>query len=84
VETAKAFVLDVQTNAAEALEPVDFMAIAQEVGFENQWALFDTYLGAVAQACAEATIPAWKERLGGVDVFTEGHCWVMMESIRVD
>lgn len=84
VEIAKAFVLDVQANAAEALQTVDFMAIAQQVGFENQWALFDAYLGAVARACAEATIPAWQERLGGADVFTEGHCWVMMESLRVD
>ena len=53
----KAFVLDLQANAAEALQSVDFMAIAQEVGFENPWALFDAYLGAVARECAEATIP---------------------------
>jgi glyoxylase-like metal-dependent hydrolase (beta-lactamase superfamily II) len=84
VETAKAFVLDVQANAAAALETVDFMAIAQQVGFENQWALFDAYLGAVARECAAATIPAWQERLGGAGVFTEGHCWAMMESLRVD
>jgi glyoxylase-like metal-dependent hydrolase (beta-lactamase superfamily II) len=84
VETAKEFVLDVKANAAEALQTVDFMAIAQHVGFENQWALFDAYLGAVAHTCAEATIPKWQDRLGGADVFTEGHCWAMMESLRVD
>jgi glyoxylase-like metal-dependent hydrolase (beta-lactamase superfamily II) len=84
VETAKAFVLDVQANAAAALQTVDFMAIAQEVGFDHPWALFDAYLGAVARECAEATIPVWQERLGGTAVFTEGHCWAMMESLRVD
>ena len=84
VETAKAFVLDLQANAAEALQSVDYMAIAQEVGFDNSWALFDAYLGAVAHQCAETTIPDWQERLGGTDVFTEGHCWAMMESLRVD
>jgi glyoxylase-like metal-dependent hydrolase (beta-lactamase superfamily II) len=84
VETAKEFVLDVQANAAAALESVDFMAIAQEVGFENPWALFDVYFAAVARECAEATIPVWQERLGGTDVFTEGHCAVMMESLQVD
>ncbi len=84
VETAQAFVLDVQANAAAALQSVDFMAIAQEVGFENPWALFDAYLGAVARECAAATIPVWQERLGGTDVFTEGHCWTMVGSLRVD
>jgi glyoxylase-like metal-dependent hydrolase (beta-lactamase superfamily II) len=84
VETAKAFVLDVQVNAAEALQTVDFGAIAQQVDPNNPWALFDAYLGAVAQACTDATVPDWQERLGGADVFTYGHCWVMQESLRVD
>jgi hypothetical protein len=84
VETAQAFVLDVQANAAAALQSVDFMAIAQVVGFENPWTLFDAYLGAVARECAAATIPDWQERLGGTDVLTEGHCWAMVGSLRVD
>jgi hypothetical protein len=67
-----------------ALAEVDFMAIAEEVGFENPWALFEVYFAAVARECAEATIPVWQERLGGTDVFTEGHCAVMMESLQVD
>lgn len=84
VETTQAYVLDVRANAAAALQTVDFAAIAQAVGFENPWALFDAYLGEVAATCAEATIPAWQDRLGGADVFTESHCWAMMESLRVD
>ncbi len=84
VEMARDYVLDVQANAGQALQTVDFNAIAVEVGYENPWALFDVYLSAVAQACADATIPEWEDRLGGADVFTHSHCWVMVESLRVD
>ena len=84
VETARAYVADVRRNAAEANATVDFAAIAQKVGADNLWALFDAYLDTVAQACADATIPVWRDRLGGTDVFTERHCWVMAESLRID
>jgi glyoxylase-like metal-dependent hydrolase (beta-lactamase superfamily II) len=84
VETQKKYMLDIQANAAQALQTVDFMAIGQEVGFENAWLLFDTYLDAVAQTCADLTEPNWVDRLGGVDVFTFDHCWVVAESLRID
>lgn len=84
VETALAYVRDLQANGAEAIRTVDFMAVAQEVGFEDQWALFDAYLDAVAQACADATLAQWGERLGGAEAFTHSHCWTMTESLRVD
>jgi glyoxylase-like metal-dependent hydrolase (beta-lactamase superfamily II) len=84
VETAREYVLDVRDNAALALDEVDFFAIAQETGFENQWLLFDTYLDAVAQNCAEKTVPEWSGRLGGVDIFTFGHCHAVMESLRIE
>ncbi|MGH6915098.1 MAG: MBL fold metallo-hydrolase, partial [Geminicoccales bacterium] len=84
VETQRAYIMDIQANAAEALQTVDLMAIAQETGFENQWLLFDTYLDAVAADCEEATLAEWGDRLGGAAVYTFGHCWQMMESLRVD
>ena len=87
VETSRAYVQDVKANAAMALQAVDFGAIAGEVvpaNPNNPWALFDVYLDAVAQACTDATIPAWQERLGGTDVFTFSHCWAMVESLRLD
>ena len=55
---------------------MDFFAIAEEVGFENQWLLFDTYLDSVAQSCADATEANWVDRLGGTDVFTSSCCEV--------
>lgn len=84
VETARQYVLDVQANAAAALQQVDFFAIAQETGFENQWLLFDTYLDTVAQTCAEATVSEWSGQLGGVDIFTFSHCYAALESLRIE
>jgi glyoxylase-like metal-dependent hydrolase (beta-lactamase superfamily II) len=84
VEIQKEYMQDIQVNAAQALQTVDFFAIAQEVGFANPWVLFDTYFDAVAQECADLTEPGWVDRLGGVDVFTFDHCFKMMESLRID
>ncbi|MGH2374706.1 MAG: MBL fold metallo-hydrolase, partial [bacterium] len=75
---------DVRANAKKALQTVDFMGIARETGFENQWLLFDRYLNSVAKACADLTIPKWRDRLGGADVWTQSHCLVMVESLRID
>lgn len=84
VETAKEYILDVQTNIMKAFQTVDFNAIAGEVGYENKWLLFKVYLDALAEACAADTIPKWIDRLGGADVFTFDHCWMMQEHIRID
>ena len=84
VETQKAYIADVGANAAEALRSVDFMAIAQEIGFENVELLLDRYLDAVTQRCADLTVPKWVSRLGGADVFTFDHCHMLMQSIRID
>lgn len=77
-------VLDVRENAAEAPQTVDFMAIAQDVGFENQWVLFDRCLDAVPRACTDATLPGSQHRLGGGEVFTFSHRWTMAENLRID
>jgi glyoxylase-like metal-dependent hydrolase (beta-lactamase superfamily II) len=84
VRTQMEYVGDVRTNAGKALQTVDFMAIAKETGFENSWLLFDRYLSAVAKACADLTVPAWRGRLAGADVWTASHCKTMAESLRID
>ena len=84
VEIQQEYILDMQANAAQALQTVDFFAIAQETGFENPWLLFDTYLDAVAQECARLTLPKWQDQLGAADIWTVEHCFKLAESLRID
>jgi glyoxylase-like metal-dependent hydrolase (beta-lactamase superfamily II) len=84
VEIALEYVNSVRFNARRALQTVDFMGVAKETGFEDPFRLFDRYLDAVAKACADPIIPKWRDRLGGVEAFTQGHCWVMQNSLRID
>jgi glyoxylase-like metal-dependent hydrolase (beta-lactamase superfamily II) len=84
VTVAREFVYDLLTTAGQSFQKVDFNAVAQSTGFEDPWKLFDKYLNSVAQACYEVMLPKWKDRLGGTDSFLYDHCWVMMESLRID
>lgn len=84
VETQKEYILDIQANATKALQSVDFTEIAEDVGFENPWQLFGTYLDAVEDECVDSTVPDWTGKLAGVDVFTGSHCAKIIESLRID
>lgn len=84
VEMQKAYILDMQANAAKALQTVDFNAIATEVGYANLWLLFGTYLDAVGEECARLTEEQWGGKLAAVDVFTKSHCDKLAESLRID
>ena len=84
VETQKEYILDIQNNAAKALQTVDFMGIAQATGFENPWLLFGTYLGAVEEECAKLTAEKWTGVLAGSDLFSASHCARLVESLRID
>jgi glyoxylase-like metal-dependent hydrolase (beta-lactamase superfamily II) len=84
VEVQKAYMTDIVANGQTALKTVDFMAIAKQTGFENLALLFDTYLEAVSQKCADLTEPNWIDRLGGVDVWTRSHCDRVVEALRID
>jgi hypothetical protein len=63
---------------------VDFYANAKETGFENTALLFDTYLDAVTQKCADLTQPKWTNRLGGADIWTFDHCYAVIMALRID
>jgi len=84
VEIQREYFQDIQANSITALQSVDFMAVAGEIGFENIWLLFDTYLDRVTAKCTELTEEKWKDKLGAADVFTESHCFKIIESLRVD
>ncbi len=84
VQMQRDYVEDVRQNALTALQSVDFNAIAADVGFANPWVLFGSYLGQLADHCAELTEADWVGVLGGADVFTHSHCDRMVESLRID
>ncbi|MBI3320502.1 MAG: MBL fold metallo-hydrolase [Candidatus Omnitrophica bacterium] len=84
VEVQREYVQDLRANAGKALQTVNFYAVAQKTGMDDLALLFDTYLREVTQACAEATIPAWKDRLGGVEILTPSHCYQVIMALRVD
>ena len=44
VEVAKEYIGSLQANAGNALQTVDFMAIAQETGFGNPYVIFNAFL----------------------------------------
>jgi len=84
VEIQKEYFQDIQNNAAEANQQADFMAIAQEVGFENPWLIFQIYADTITQQCTDETVSKWLDKLGAVDLFTYDHCWKISESQRID
>jgi len=84
VEIQQEYVLDMQANAAKALQTVDFNTIAQEVGFGNIWLLIDKYLDAVAEECSDLTLEKWKNNLAAADVFTSSHCFKLVENLRIN
>jgi len=84
VQIQKEYFDDIQKNAGLANQQVDFMSIAQKVGFENLWLVFQIYADTITQQCTDATLPNWIDRLGGADLFTYDHCWKISESQRID
>jgi len=84
VEVQKEYMQDIYANAGKALQTVNFYAIAKKVGYTNTNLLFETYLDAVSQECANLTEPQWLDKLGGVDIWTKDHCYKVIMSIRVD
>lgn len=84
VEVQRDYFRDVRTSCETALRSINWMEVANEVGWDNLWVVFDAYLDRVAQTAAAEVTPKWLGRLAAADVFTEDHCWVMMESLRID
>lgn len=84
VQIQKEYFEDIQAAAAKANQEVSFMAIGQEVGFENLWLVFQIYADSITQQCTNEVVPKWVDKLGGVDLFTYDHCWKISEAQRID
>jgi hypothetical protein len=50
----------------------------------NVWAIFRTYLDAVAKQAADPVIAKYLGVLAAADVFTQTHAWTLLESFRID
>ncbi|MBX0297626.1 MBL fold metallo-hydrolase [Haloarcula nitratireducens] len=84
VRTQLEFVTDLKANAEAAIESVNFQSVAQEVGTDNPWVLFDAYLDALTEHAAAATLETWAGRLRGAEVFMASHAETMVEALRID
>jgi len=50
----------------------------------NAWAIFRTYLDAVAKQGAGPVTAKYLGVLAAADVFTQAHAWTLVESFRID
>lgn len=78
VETQQAYVADVFQSADRALSSMDvgaaFGAAAARGGQGNLYAFSSILYDANSQRCADEVEEKWRGLLGGVDIYTFGHC----------
>jgi len=97
VEVQREYVLDLQKAVDEAIDlstqapseenPISFQQIfadSAEANPDNVWALFETYLEALARFAEKKVLDKWLGVLGGADVYTFENCYQMVWSERVD
>jgi glyoxylase-like metal-dependent hydrolase (beta-lactamase superfamily II) len=69
VQTNREYLHDLRTSVAEALRTVDRGEAAAVVPDNNRQAMLKVWMDAVVARAAELMPSAWKERLGGTDIF---------------
>jgi glyoxylase-like metal-dependent hydrolase (beta-lactamase superfamily II) len=74
--------LTASTKAAMSLDPTPYFQKYGPTG--NSWAIFKTYLAAVADKAAAPVVAKYTGVLAAVDVFTVDNCFAMLESLRID
>lgn len=84
VVIAKTYLKDLIEAAETGRRSTDFYAVGQRVGFEDKWKLVGAYMDDVADVCTRIMLEKWKDRLGGAETSTRGHCWVMQEFLNIN
>ncbi|WP_328500185.1 MBL fold metallo-hydrolase [Streptomyces sp. NBC_00457] len=75
--------LDAGTRSAIAsVDPSPFFAKYGAQG--NSWAIFNTFLDAVADTAAVPVAAKYTGVLAAADVFTRDNAWTLLESLRID
>lgn len=84
VVLAQEYLNDLIRYAGEARRTTDPMAIVQRTGLDNKWLFAKAYMDAIAERCSEKMLGKWGARLGGADVSTPGHCWIVQEYLGIN
>jgi glyoxylase-like metal-dependent hydrolase (beta-lactamase superfamily II) len=84
VEVHQEFMAELKAECERAIDTFDLGSIFAEADPANPWAIFRRYFDGVCAEVSDALIPRWRERLGGVDVFTDLNAFTMVESLRLD
>jgi glyoxylase-like metal-dependent hydrolase (beta-lactamase superfamily II) len=77
------YVSDLTDNVRSALATVDPTPYFTKYG-DNAWAGVKTYLDAVSEQAAAPVVKKYTGVLAAADVFTAGHAFIILESIRLD
>jgi glyoxylase-like metal-dependent hydrolase (beta-lactamase superfamily II) len=79
-----AFMGELKAECERAIDTFDLGSVFAESDPANPWAIFRRYFDGVSAEVTEAIVPRWRDRLGGVDVFTDVNAFTMVESLRLD
>lgn len=84
IKQNKQFTLDVRENVMQAMQTVDFGAIAQEYGTQGGYAVFSAYVNAIGDFCADLTNDQWKDKIHSLGPFTKSYCTTMQFYLQID
>ena len=84
VEVHQEFTVDLKAECERAIYTSYLGPVFAESDPANPWAIFRRYFDGVCAQVVDALVPRWRERLGGVDVFTDLNAFTMVESLRLD
>ncbi|MFG2357402.1 MBL fold metallo-hydrolase [Streptomyces sp. NPDC048521] len=84
-ELQKQYLTDLDTAVRNAMATVDPTPYIDKYGpGNNSWAVFKTYLDAVARQAADPVTAEYTGVLAGADVFTTDHAATLLDSLRVN
>jgi len=78
------FMAELKAECERAIDTFDLGSVFAASDPANPWAIFRRYFDGVCAEVVDALVPRWRERLGGVDVFTDLNAFTMVESLRLD
>jgi glyoxylase-like metal-dependent hydrolase (beta-lactamase superfamily II) len=78
------FMEELKNECERAIDTFDLTPVFADADPANPWEIFRRYFDGVCARVEDALVPRWRERLGGVDVFTDLNAFTMVESLRLD